>query len=67
VARLWEWLECRGCAVTLRVKEGDHKLTLRARAGQNAEVTIVFSAKAIRRQAEYFFAEKTAGQQVGTF
>ncbi|PWI64526.1 hypothetical protein PCL_09575 [Purpureocillium lilacinum] len=39
----------RGRAPTLRVKPGDHKLTLRANAQRDAEVTIDFTARAIER------------------
>jgi hypothetical protein len=42
-------LEHRGRAVSLHVKEGDHKLTLRALARFDAEVTIAFTARAIGR------------------
>ncbi|OAQ65602.1 peptidase m66 protein [Purpureocillium lilacinum] len=39
----------RGRAPTLQVKPGDHKLTLRANAQRDAEVTIGFTARAIAR------------------
>jgi hypothetical protein len=42
-------LERRGRAVTLQVKEGNHKLILRALARHNADVTIRFFTRTIER------------------
>lgn len=56
--KLLEWLvdgqpvKSRGRAVKVLVKEGSHKLTLRAIAKHNAEITVVFTARDIRRSAE---------------